>query len=156
MFEEVAYDTQHKHNWRDISRNACDQEFEQRTKLIKWSRALDHDFDYESHKEALEYFGYQDNISFTDGEVYESMIKEEQDELENQQEEECLDDLNEFKKHREVLLLRHFCDFNHDFKRKCLFKTKGKLMSPQWQEELIELWEEGDYEGKNRNIGIPW
>ena len=148
MFAEVGYDTRIL-PWKKMDRCACDQEYEQRTTLIKWARAIDKDFDYESHKEAMDHFGFYDNVVFSDHDVYTNLDLEEKEEEENQKEEENVDDWNAFLKHREVLI-RNFCHFNHDLMKKCLFKKKHTYMSDKWKEELIEFWLQGEYDDKKQ------
>ena len=148
MFDEVGYDTKTR-DWKDQDRCACDQEYEQRTTLIKWSRALDPEFDYDVHKKSMDFFRFLDNIIFNDHEVHTALDEEEELEEERQKEEKNDDDWNTFKQHRQVII-RNFCDFNNKMIKKCLLEMKVTSMSDLWKEELTEFWEEGDYDEKKQ------
>lgn len=142
MFDEVQYDTRIC-NWKKMKRCFLDQEVEQRTTLIKWSRGIDDDFDYESHKKAMDHFQFDDNKTFTETDIIRDMKDEE--EFEKQREEEGEADWDAFHKHHDVLM-HNFCHYNDKLVKRFLLKKKHSHMSDAWKDELKDFWEDGNFD----------
>ena len=146
MFYQEQFDTK-IYDWKKMSRGNCDQEVEQRTTLIKWTRAIDKDFDYESHKKAMDHFNFDDNVVITESDIIREMAQEEKYEKEREKEGEA--DWDTFHKHHKVLM-RNFNYYNDELVKSYILKTKHNKMSDLWKEEVIYFWEDGDFDLKKR------